>query len=63
MTETMKKHGGAREGAGRKTTGTPGKSCNLNFRISPEEKTIIDAKAKAAGKTTSRFMIDLALST
>lgn len=63
MAEEVKKHGGAREGAGRKTTGEPGKSCNVNFRISPEEKAIIDAKAKAAGKSTSRFMIDLALST
>ncbi len=56
-----KKHGGAREGAGRKTTGIAGKTCNINFRISPEEKAIIDAKAKSAGKTTSRYMIDLAL--
>ncbi len=46
---------------GRKTTGVAGKTCNINFRISPEEKAVIDAKAKAAGKSTSRYMIDLAL--
>lgn len=57
-----KKHGGAREGAGRKTTGVAGKTTNISFRISPEEKAIIDEKAKAAGKSTSRYMIDLALS-
>lgn len=56
-----KKHGGAREGAGRKTTGVAGKTTNISFRISPKEKAIIDEKAKAAGKSTSRYMIDLAL--
>ncbi|MBQ6782275.1 MAG: DUF1778 domain-containing protein [Treponema sp.] len=56
-----KKRGGFRQGSGRKTTGERGKTSNICFRISPEEKAIIDAKAKAAGKTTSRYMIDLAL--
>ena len=54
MTDEKKKSGGAREGAGRKTTGVAGKTCNINFRISPEEKAVIDEKAKAAGKSTSR---------
>lgn len=59
--ESMKKRGGAREGAGRKSTGEKGKTSNISFRISPEEKRIIEEKAAKAGKTTSRFMIDLAL--
>ena len=61
MEDVKKKRGGAREGAGRKTTCVAGKNCNINFRISPEEKAVIDEKAKAAGKSTSRYMIDLAL--
>ena len=61
MQEEKKKRGGARDGAGRKTTGVAGKTTNISFRISPEEKAIIDEKAKAAGKSTSRYMIDLAL--
>ena len=59
--ETKKTRGGARPGAGRKTTGEKGKTTNISFRISPEEKRIIDEKAAQAGKTTSRYMIDLAL--
>ena len=61
MEDEKKKRGGAREGAGRKTTGVAGNTCIINFRISPEEKAVIDEKAKAAGKSTSRYMIDLAL--
>lgn len=55
------KHGGARKGAGRKASGIPGKTINMSFRISPEEKAVIDSKARAAGKSTARFIIDLAL--
>ena len=55
------KRGGAREGAGRKTTGEKGKTSNICIRLSPTEKQIIDEKAKAAGKSTSRYMVDLAL--
>lgn len=59
--EKKQGRGGFREGSGRKTTGERGKTSNISFRISPKEKAAIDAKAKAAGKSTSRFMIDLAL--
>ena len=59
--ENKSQRGGARKGAGRKTTGVPGKTINISFRISPAEKSIIETKAKAAGKSTSRFLIDLAL--
>ncbi len=61
MAEEKKNRGGFREGSGRKTTGERGKTSNISFRISPEEKAVIDSKAKAAGKSTSRYMIDLAL--
>ena len=59
--ENKSKRGGAREGAGRKTTGVRGKTSAITLRIAPEEKAVIDQRAKEAGKTTSRYMIDLAL--
>ena len=59
--ETKKTRGGARQGAGRKTTGEAGKTSAITVRISPGEKAAIEAKAKLAGKTVSRYIIDLAL--
>lgn len=61
MSETKSGRGGAREGAGRKTSGVSGKTAMLSIRISPKEKAIIDEKAKQAGKSTTRYIIDLAL--
>ena len=60
--ESKKTRGGARAGAGRKTTGEAGKTSAITVRISPGEKTAIEAKAKQAGKSLSRYIIDLALS-
>lgn len=53
--------GGARPGAGRKTTGVAGKTASVTLRISPKEKEVIERKAAETGKTVSRYMIDLAL--
>lgn len=62
MNESCKSsRGGAREGAGRKTTGEKGKSANLNFRLSPDELETIKALAEQAGKSVSRYLVDLAL--
>lgn len=55
------KRGGAREGAGRKATGEKGKTSNICIRLSPTEKRIIETKAASLGKSTSRYLIDLAL--
>ncbi|MBQ4015331.1 MAG: hypothetical protein II610_08805 [Treponema sp.] len=60
--ESKKTRGGARAGAGRKTTGEAGKTSVITVRISPGEKATIEAKAKQAGKSVSRYIIDLALS-
>ncbi len=53
--------GGKREGAGRPIVGATKKSINMSFRISPEEKALIDEKARLAGKTTSQFIIETVL--
>lgn len=61
LTVNTNTRGGKREGSGRKTSGIGKKSINISIRISPEEKQIIEQKAKEHGKTFTRFLIDTAL--
>lgn len=64
MTEQYIKsgRGGAREGAGRpKGSGKGLKRVSFSVSCQPEELEKIKELAKASGKTTSRFLIDLAL--
>ena len=62
MSESCKSsRGGAREGAGKKNTGARGKTANLNFRLSPQELETIKLLASQAGKSVSRYLVDLAL--
>lgn len=37
------------------------KMAEIRIRLKPEEKTIIEEKAKKAGKSVNRYIIDLAL--
>lgn len=61
MDNTEKKKGGAREGAGRKSTGVQGKTSTITLRLAPSEKELLEKKAKAKNKSMTRFLIDLAL--
>jgi predicted HicB family RNase H-like nuclease len=49
--------GGARDGAGRKPIGDNSKSCYLNIRISPEDKTKIYELAGRANMSVGEFVI------
>ena len=51
-------HGGARKGAGRKATGV--RRVSFSVSCQPEELAAVKAKAAAAGKSVSRFLLDLA---
>ena len=61
--KTLKKatHGGARPGAGRKRQDTEPRNKTMAISGTPTEIKTIRQKAKASGKTTSRFLIELAL--
>lgn len=52
-------HGGAREGAGRPASGDPTKKFSMAAKTSEYE--LISQAAKKAGKTISRYLVDLAL--
>ncbi len=54
-------HGGARPGAGRKCKDTEARNKTMAISGTPTEIETIRQKAKASGKTTSRFLIELAL--
>lgn len=61
--KTLKKatHGGARPGAGRKRQDTEARNKTMAISGTPTEIKTIRQKAKASGKTTSRFLIELAM--
>ena len=54
-------HGGARPGAGRKRKDTEPRNKTIAISGTETEIKTIRQKAKASGKTTSRFLIELAL--
>lgn len=54
-------HGGARPGAGRKCKDTEPRNKTMAISGTPTEIKTIRQKAKASGKTTSRFLIEIAL--
>lgn len=54
-------HGGARPGAGRKRQDTEARSKTMAISGTETELETIRQLAKASGKTTSRFLIELAL--
>ena len=54
-------HGGARPGAGRKRQDTEPRRATMAISGTKTELETIRQKAKASGKTTSRFLIELAL--
>ena len=54
-------HGGARPGAGRKRKDTEAHNKTMAISGTPTEIETIRQKAKASGKTTSRFLIEMAL--
>lgn len=54
-------HGGARPGAGRKRQDTEARRATIAISGTKTELETIRQKAKASGKTTSRFLIELAL--
>jgi hypothetical protein len=54
-------HGGARPGAGRKRLDTEARNKTMASSGTPTEIETIRQKAKASGKTTSRFLIELAM--
>lgn len=54
-------HGGARPGAGRKRQDTEARNKTIAISGTPTEIETIRQKAKASSKTTSRFLIELAL--
>lgn len=54
-------HGGARAGAGRKRQDTEARNKTMAISGTETEIETIRQKAKASGKTTSRFLIELAL--
>lgn len=53
------KRGGAREGAGRPKSDDPTKKFSMSSKMSEYE--MIEKAAKKAGKTISRYLVDLAL--
>lgn len=59
--EKKEKRGGARPGAGRKSKGSDAKMDIIAISCSPIEKEQIRQLAKVSGKTTSRFLVELAL--
>ena len=54
-------HGGARPGAGRKRHDTEARRATMAISGTKTELETIRQKAKASGKTTSRFLIELAM--
>lgn len=54
-------HGGARPGAGRKRQDTEARRSTMAISGTKTELETIRQKAKASGKTTSRFLIELSL--
>ena len=54
-------HGGARPGSGPKRHDTEARNKTMAISGTPTEIETIRQKAKASGKTTSRFIIELAL--
>ena len=60
MAETQKKYSGyGYHGGGRKPTGV--KRVSFSVSCQPEELEAVKAAAAQAGKTVSRFLLDLAL--
>ena len=61
--KTLKKatHGGARPGSGPKRHDTEARNKTMAISGTPTEIETIRQKAKASGKTTSRFLIELAM--
>lgn len=59
--EPKNTHGGARPGAGRKRKDTEARNKTIAISGTETEIKTIRQKAKASGKTTSRFLIELAL--
>ena len=60
MAETQKKYSGyGYHGGGRKPTGV--KRVSFSVSCQPEELEAVKAAAAKAGKTVSRFLLDLAL--
>ena len=62
MSNEEKKRGGFREGSGRKPTGRLKQFANTTISGTPEEIELLKSKAKEAGKTVSRFVIEKILS-
>ena len=58
MTGAKNTHGGVRKGAGRKATGV--RRVSFSVSCQPEELAAVKEKAAAAGKSVSRFLLDLA---
>ena len=54
-------HGGARPGAGRKRQNTEARNKTIAISGTETEIKTIRQKAKSSGKTTSRFLIELAM--
>lgn len=59
--QEKKGRGGARPGAGRKSKGENAKRKTISISGTPAEIDELKQKAAEAGKTTSRFLIELAL--
>lgn len=55
MEKSKSKHGGAREGAGRKRDGASVKG-SLTFRISPEALALLEQLAKDAGTSKGAYI-------
>lgn len=62
MSDEEKKRGGFREGSGRKPTGRLKQFANTTISGTPEEIELLKTKAKEAGKSVSRFIIEKILS-
>ena len=61
MENKQNTHGGARPGSGPKRHDTEARNKTMAISGTPTEIETIRQKAKASGKTTSRFLIELAL--
>lgn len=57
----MAQHGGKREGAGRPKTDN-GKSVQIAFRVTEEQKQMILEKAEREGLTLSQYLLKVVLS-
>ena len=55
--EVKKQHGGAREGAGRKTKDNSGKAVTVSFSCSPEQKEQLQKDVIQSGKTQSEYIL------